>query len=202
MSNEPKNERASGPGPGPDAAPGPRVDPPRALSLDEYPLNFGISPAARLRAAAGAPAFAIRRQRLDRALEAFWAGLERRRVELHAAAAEGRVDEAGRETRSALLDDDGRDTFAEREHRKALHKAGIGHDADQAAAFSRAWRRHVDGLDLEGLERLVDEYNHYFPIEANLKSDPHSGQYLWLGRPWEKATAPTRNDVLARFPPA
>ena len=175
---------------------------PRVLSLDRFQFNFTIDPSARIRARMGAPAFALRRKRLDRALEAFWLDLERRYDQLWIAAGEGRIGEDGREIRQALLDDDGRDPIGGLEHRRRLFKERADPAARQQEGFGRAWRRQVERCGLEGIRLQVEDYNRFFPIEANLANDPKTGKYLWMGSTWDPMEAPTRDDVLARLPVA
>ena len=175
-------------------------DKPRVLSLDRFAFNFTIDRAAQLRARMGAPAFALRRKRLDRALEAFWSRLERRREQLWIAAGEGRIGDDGRETRQVLLDDEGRDPIGGMEHRRRLYRQRADRDASQRGAFMRAWSRHVQRCGLEAIRLQVDAYNHNFPIEANLANDPATGRYMWMGSTWDPMRAPTVQDVLERFP--
>ena len=179
-----------------------RPDPPRATSLRIFQFNFNVSLADRIAARGGAPAFAMRRSRLDRAMERFWSNLEQRRLDLWIAAGEGRIDEDGREVRQALLDADGRDTFAEREHKRLLFKAGLALEGEQRLAFNRAWARQIEVSGLEEVEAQCAGYEKWFPIEANLPVDPQTGRYLWMGEAWEPIVAPTREDILARFPMA
>lgn len=173
---------------------------PRALSLDKYQFNFKISVGARIAARAGAPAFASRRSRWDRAIRRFWRDLEERHAALWIAAREGRIDDEGREVRLALLDAEGRDAHAERLRNKELFVQRADYDLAQRALYDRAWSRVIDRLELEPLEAQAELYLRYFPIEANLPTDPDTGWYVWLGKPWEPVRAPTREDVLERWP--
>lgn len=173
---------------------------PRVLSLDRFQFNFTIDPAAALRARMGAPAFTLRRKRLDRALEAFWLDLERRYEALWIAAAEGRIADDGREIRQTLLDDEGRDPIGGLEHRRRLFKDRADPAEARLAPFARAWSLHLDRCGLERIRLQVEEFNRYFPIEANLANDPKTGKYLWMGGTWEPMEAPTRAELLARLP--
>ena len=58
----------------------------------------------------------------------------------------------------------------------------------------------VSRPDLEPLEAQAALYLRYFPVEANLPTDPETGWYVWNGKPWEPVRAPTREDVLERWP--
>lgn len=176
------------------------VDAPRVLSLDSYAFNFTVSAESRLRARIGAPAFAVRRRKLDLALDEFWNAVERRNRELWIAAGEGRIAEDGREVRQVLLDEDGRDRLGEMEHRWRVFRDRADPETTRADAFDRAWLRYLDHCGLERLEAQVSAYNRYFPIEANLPADPETGRYRWMGGFWEPMDLPTRDDVLARFP--
>ena len=173
---------------------------PRVLAYENFSFNFRVSLEDRVRARAGAPAFAMRRLRTDRKVEAFWGDVGRRRKALWIAAAEGRIDEDGREIRQALLDDEGRDRHAEYEQKWRVLRDKADPDRVRAAAFNRAWSRFVDRCGLEHLASVVDDYNRYFPIEANLKTDPKTGRFLWMGHLWDELVAPTKQDVLRRFP--
>lgn len=173
---------------------------PRAMSLQRFQFNFKVDLGAQIAARGGAPAFATRRANWDRDLAAFWADLATRHAALWIAAGEGRVGDDGREVRMALLDSDGRDASALRLQKQEVFRVRGDFDAIHRAHFDRAWRRVVERLELAPLERQARLYTKYFPMEANLPTDPETGRYLWLGKRWETVRAPTREDVLARFP--
>ncbi len=178
----------------------PEKSSPRVLSLDRFSFNFRIDRAAAVRARMGAPAFALRRKRLDRSLEAFWLGVQRRYDALWIAAGEGRIAEDGREIRQSLLRADGSDPIGGREHRRVLYRQRVDEDVAQREAFGRAWTVFIDNCGIESLVAEIEAYNRYFPVEANLKTDPKTGRFLWMGTLWDPMVAPTRADVLARFP--
>lgn len=175
-------------------------DAPRALSLNRYQTNFVVSVAQRIAALGGAPAFANRRLRWDRALRGFWREVEERRDALWIAAAEGRIDDQGREVRLSLLDSEGRDPMGERLRRQELFRERLDVDVERRKLFDFAWLRFVDGLDLSDLAQQAADYSRWFPIEANLPTDPDTGSFLWMGRPWAAVEAPTRAEILERFP--
>ncbi len=178
----------------------PVLSAPRALSLQNFSFNFHVSIGARIAARAGAPAFASRRTRWDKAIDRFWSELEDRYRARWIAAEEGRIDDDGREVRQALLDADGRDPHALRLQKQEIFRLRADADAVHQQAFDRAWRRVVDRLELGELEAQARDYAKYFPIEANLATDPDTGRFLWLGKRWEPVRAPTRQDVLTRYP--
>ena len=76
-----------------------KVDAPAAFSLNSFSFNFTVDAAAQVAGRMGAPAFALRRQRVDRKLDDFWADVEVRRDALWIAAREGRIDEQGKEVK-------------------------------------------------------------------------------------------------------
>ena len=176
------------------------VDAPAAFSLSSFSFNFTVDAAAQVAGRMGAPAFALRRQRVDRKLDAFWTEIEARRDALWIAAREGRIDDLGREVRTSLLDASGRDQFAHLEERKRIFRLRGDEDESQRQLFGRAWQRYVDDLDFAPLADEVAEYNKYFPIEANLSTDPESGRFVWMGRDWVPLKAPDAFAVLDRFP--
>jgi len=179
-----------------------QVDPPRALDLRKFQFNFRVGVGARVGALHGAPAFSQRTKNLERRLKQFWDDLELRHAELWGAAGEGRIDDEGREVRQSLLTSAGADPIGRRDHRKRLFSARLDEDRQQCIAFNRAWDRHLERCGLQELQDKVADYCKWFPIEANLMSDPTTGDYIWSGRPWVPPVAPTLDDVLARFPRA
>ena len=50
----------------------------------------------------------------------------------------------------------------------------------------------LDGLDLDKLNRLVDNHNRYYPIEANLPIDVKTGRLMARGQPFEPRPRWTR----------
>lgn len=177
------------------------TDEPRVASLQPYSFNFTVSAEARVRALVGGPpAWALRRKRMDRRLEDFWAAVEARYRALWIAAGEGRIHDDGRESRHALLDVDGRDARAARDHERRLFRQRVDPEQWRVEHFNLAWDRHLGRCGLELLAAEVEEFNRVFPIEANLAVDPASERFLWMGRPWEHLAPPTRPEVLDRFP--
>jgi hypothetical protein len=171
------------------------------LKAEEFKVNFSIGLAERVAARMGAPAWAQRRDRMHRSIQAFWARAARRYDELWVAAIEGRIDDEGREIRMALLDGEGKDELAEREHRYLLLKQKMEHQPVTAALFERAWTyfaRFQAGL--RELQLEAEQYAEAFPVEAELPLDPERHVYLWMGEPWVPPAAPTEADLLARFP--
>ncbi len=176
------------------------VDPPRVLSYETYQFNFRVSNAARIKAMHGAPAWSRRKKRLDDRLERFWREQEDRAASLWIAAGEGRIGDDGREIRQALLDGEGRDPIAARARRAELFRLRVDRDEAQVAEFNRAWSAYLGRLSLGDLAKRIEDFNKYFPIEANLPTDPDTEWYVWMGRPWEPAEPPDAAAVLERIP--
>jgi len=175
---------------------------PRALSLDEFSFNFTVSTGDRLRAYGGPPAYVLRLRRMEQDQESYFNALQERYDALWRAAAAGSIDEEGREVRQALLDEQGRDRIGELQHARRLFREGRDEQVDRCESFNRAWLRHLE-LDFSGLGELcarIDAFNEVFPIEANLATDPKTGAYLWMGKPWQSLAAPSRDELLERFP--
>ena len=139
-------------------------------------------------------------KRCDEALQRFWSRIDRQHDRLWLAAGDGRIDEDGHELRPALLDDEGRDPLAARSHSRELFRDRKDPKVDQREAFNRAWHAYLDRCGLGAVARIVRDYNKYFPMEAELKTDPKTESYLWLGLPWEPKDVPSRDDILERFP--
>lgn len=66
--------------------------------------------------------------------------------------------------------------------------------------FARAWSQEAQHLDFARLQALVDHYNEFYPIEANLPINPITGQYMLGEQPFQPKLAPTLSEVLGRFP--
>jgi len=58
-------------------------------------------------------------------------------------------------------------------------------------------RRVVHTLDLSRLNKLIEANNRWYPTEANLPIDPHSGGYLLWGEPWTPRPTWTLDRLLA-----
>jgi len=181
---------------------GSAVDGPRALSLDLFSFNFTVSTAERVRAYGGPPAHVLRLRAMEDHRESYFGAMEQRYDALWLAAAAGSIDEAGREVRQTLLGEDGRDRLGELQHARHLFRERRDPQVDRCEAFKRAWLRHI-GHDFSGLAELsaqMDVFNEAFPIEADLPTDPKTGEYMWMGTPWKLLHPPTREELLIRFP--
>ncbi len=127
------------------------------MSLEELPVNFRISLADRIRAAAGVPAFVRRKRRIEDLEDALLAALD------------------------DLYHD------AEREF------------PNDAIRFERAFLQAAEQLDLRLLNDLIDRHNRYYPIEANLPSDPKTGAFLHLGKPWHPLPKASLDGFIERL---
>ncbi|MDB4945772.1 MAG: hypothetical protein JWP97_5306 [Labilithrix sp.] len=61
-----------------------------------------------------------------------------------------------------------------------LHAQGHSRAAIEDALLDRA-----QAVDLRPMNDVLDAHNRYYPIEANLPTDPRTGEYLLYGRRWE-----------------
>jgi hypothetical protein len=79
------------------------------------------------------------------------------------------------------------------EHEQKLTKGGMARtERDEAL------RRAAGKLDLAAVNRLIEAHNRYYPIEANLPTDPRTGAYMVRrGAPFEPEPAVTIDDLLA-----
>lgn len=66
--------------------------------------------------------------------------------------------------------------------------------------FARAWKAVAEGFDYAHLQDLAEHFNAYYPIEANLPTDPLTGTFMVGEHPFQTKHAPTLEHVLARFP--
>jgi hypothetical protein len=181
---------------------GAAVGEPRALSLDSFSFNFTISTAERVRAYGGLPSHVLRLRTMEDNQERYFGALQQRYDALWLAAAAGSIDEDGREVRQTLFDEDGRDRLGELQHARRLFRERRDPHVDRCEAFNRAWLRHLDH-DFSGLDELtaqMDAFNEVFPIEADLPTDPKTGEYMWMGKPWKPLQPPTQDQLLDRCP--
>ena len=72
--------------------------------------------------------------------------------------------------------------------------------SDKPDLFSHKWQQLINGLDLNELNDLIEKHNRYYPVEANLRADPHSGKYLLGGSIWQEKEKITKEKLLKRFP--
>ena len=52
--------------------------------------------------------------------------------------------------------------------------------------------------DIERMNRLIDDHNRYYPIEANLPIDVRTRRLIERGAPWRPLPVVTAADLLAR----
>jgi hypothetical protein len=77
----------------------------------------------------------------------------------------------------------------------ALHDQLVARGRD-AAAVRAALEHKVATFDLKRLNALIETHNRYYPIEANLPTDPRTGEYLVYGRTWEREPPVTAARLL------
>jgi hypothetical protein len=127
-------------------------EPPKQPVL--LPMNFTLTTAERLRAAAGPPAFALRLRRIEDLKASLPAA-----VAILEGLAPPPVNEKGEEVALGVI---------------------------------RARARR----DFETLNRLIDDHNCYYPIEAKLRTDLHTRQYVQWGAPWEPMAMVTWEELV------
>lgn len=66
--------------------------------------------------------------------------------------------------------------------------------------FARVWRAIIESLDLSDLNRLISEHNRFYPIEANLRDDPETGQIMIGNTPWKPQPLIKPERLLTEFP--
>jgi hypothetical protein len=81
-----------------------------------------------------------------------------------------------------------------------LFSAQVDEKENQIRLFNLAWQAWLEAQNFTALQEEIGNYNRYFPIEANLPTDPETGELVWLGRPWRGLTAPDVEAVLERHP--
>jgi hypothetical protein len=131
-----------------------KVETPTALSSADPIRNFTLSVDERIRALTiGAPAWAIRKRKIEDAEEQWVATLVALREKL--------------ETRGT----------PERDIEHAL-------------------RAKADTFDYRKVNELVAQHNRWYPVEANLRIDPKTGDYLVYGRTWHPEAPFTTERIL------
>jgi hypothetical protein len=77
--------------------------------------------------------------------------------------------------------------------RLAEAHAEVGDDAE-------AWRRLAERWDFGEINELIDRHNRYYPIEARLRMDPRTRDFVKVGgKPYRREPLDARW-ILARFP--
>ena len=70
------------------------------------------------------------------------------------------------------------------------------------AELAAAWRTEEATWDFADVNRLIDQHNRWYPVEAQLPMDPRSGDYALVdGRPYTRPRLDAAW-ILERFPPA
>lgn len=83
----------------------------------------------------------------------------------------------------------------EEQHLERLAASYAEHGADP-----ERWRRIAKGWDFYEINDLIDRHNRFFPIEARLKMDPRTRDYVKVGgRPYRRDPLDAQW-ILARFP--
>jgi hypothetical protein len=96
------------------------------------------------------------------------------------------------------------DTLTDRalDELRAAWRALVAEHAEDPTAFAAAWREYAEAFDFSLVNDLIDRHNRYYPIEANLRISPRTGEYIgpgggeWRRQPLDAAW------VLAELPPS
>ncbi len=67
--------------------------------------------------------------------------------------------------------------------------------------FKTVWTAIIETLELDKLNVLIKEHNTYYPIEANLKHDPDTGQIMMGSMVWKPKKKLVPDYFLNMFPP-
>lgn len=84
---------------------------------------------------------------------------------------------------------------AEAAHLERLAEAYAEHGGDPAA-----WRRIAGRWDFSEINDLIDRHNRYFPIEARLKMDVRTRDFVQIGGRSYRREPLDEAWILARFP--
>lgn len=68
------------------------------------------------------------------------------------------------------------------------------------AALERQWQEELGRVDLERVNTLIDHHNRYYPVEANLPTDPRTGRLMRGAEPFEREPLLSREWLEARYP--
>jgi hypothetical protein len=67
----------------------------------------------------------------------------------------------------------------------AIVRAMVDHEAESGELLDAAALPELIGRKLEQLNRLIDDHNRYYPIEAGLRIDLRTRRLIDWGEPWE-----------------
>jgi hypothetical protein len=89
---------------------------------------------------------------------------------------------------------------AEHERELADEWLALSDELSDPAAFARAWRIVAERRRFDEVNDLIERHNRFFPIEARLRMDPRTGDFVRIGgRHYERRTLDAEW-VLDRFP--
>ena len=67
--------------------------------------------------------------------------------------------------------------------------------------FMQVWLQYVEEVDYGRVNKWIRDHNEYFPIEANLPYDIHTGKIMNGGRPFEEKESIGSEWLLGYYPP-
>jgi hypothetical protein len=90
---------------------------------------------------------------------------------------------------------------AMRRHEQALaERLADLTEATRPAALAAAWRSEAERWNLSDVNRLIEQHNRWYPVEAQLPMDPRTGDYALVGgRPYIRPLLDA-SWILERFP--
>lgn len=80
----------------------------------------------------------------------------------------------------------------------AIVRAILEHEADHGSIASAASLPDPIRAEVERLNRLIDDHNRYYPIEAHLPMDLRTRSYLDWGEPWSPLPPVSAEELLTR----
>jgi hypothetical protein len=73
--------------------------------------------------------------------------------------------------------------------------------AGRREVFAGKWKKLIENWPLDKLNNLIEKHNMYYPIEANLRMNPRSSDFLFGSAVWKPREKITVESLLERFPP-
>ncbi len=64
----------------------------------------------------------------------------------------------------------------------------------------RQWTVVAASWDLSDINREIQDFNTFYPVERNLAMDPRTREFIELGRPWKPIARLDSAWILTRFP--
>jgi hypothetical protein len=88
----------------------------------------------------------------------------------------------------------------EHEHDLEARWHQLAHDEPDAETFAQRWTETVEAIVFDEVNDLIDRHNRWYPVEAGLPMDPHTGDFVLLGGMDYRRAPLDATWVLERFP--